>query len=196
MSARISLRAHTAIFPIAELEIRMRQHITSDTLCEPTFLHWQRSPLHPRHVTCPLCCRVAQGSSDTVTLGTFTRHHEKKMEHNSWAGEARALHTTVRLQQLRLYSTESAAFPVNTLLPLLLLLSFIHFKYTSSHKVNRLWVSALLYFFFYAGSKMWCFCLCSPKTLADPLSLIPRTLRVLTEWGIFTVLCLESIWYD
>lgn len=36
----------------------------------------------------------------------------------------------------------------------------------------------------------------SPKTLADPLSLVPRTLRLLTEWGIFTVECLEYIWYD
>lgn len=134
------------------------------------------SALRPRRITWPLCRRLStmqRGHQITVKVTTkypwgfcFTQCYQNEL--NSWAREVKK----------RLYWTETAAFPVKMSLPFLFLLSFIHFKYTSSRKVNRLWVSVLLYLF-YARSEMWCFCLCfSLKTLADPLCLISCTLRV------------------
>lgn len=68
--------------------------------------------------------------------------------------------------------------------PLFCVFLFIPFKYTSSHKVNRLWVSLLLHFFHARSGKTLRSCHCfSRKTLADLVSLIPGTLRVLAELG-------------
>lgn len=156
------------------------------------------SPPRPRRITWPLCCGLPTMQTGHQITVKVTTKHPWGFSHtvlSKWNMSKRSKNTT-QLFKKRLYWTETAAFPVKIFLPLLLLQSFIHFKYTSSHKVNRSWVSALLYFF-YARSEMWCFCLCfSLKTLADPLSLIPCTLRVLTDKGIFTVKCLESVWYD
>lgn len=83
ISACIACLVHTAVSPIASLEIRMYQRITSDTLCEQTFLHWQHLLL--AHTISPDHCAVgAKGSSDNcqshnkTPLGIFTQCYQNE----------------------------------------------------------------------------------------------------------------------
>ena len=108
ISVCIALLVHIAVFPIAKLEIRMRQHITGNTLCEKTFLHWQHLLLTPTpyHLTTVLqgckgviryCnCQSTAKYPCGFSLGII------KMKHNSWAREVRAPHKceTIRVETI------------------------------------------------------------------------------------------------
>lgn len=119
------------------------------------------------------------GSSDNQNQHTMSRQTSAAL--SAWNME----HKHLTSEGKTLYKTETAALPAKFFFPpLFCVFLFIPFKYTSSHKVNRLWVSLLLHFFHARSGKTLRSCHCfSRKTLADLVSLIPGTLRVLAELG-------------